>query len=139
MTETEYPLTGELSYENITGQENAAVINSIRLWDWRPLRRTFRQLQELRSQYDFPDVDIDRNTKVLDVLSRSYSNYRWQIRKPVSGWGIYLLRHLQVLMTSFPDHFPPDSCGGVEEILLLQWTSQVIESNGSLPKGGSQR
>jgi len=60
VTETEYPLTGELSYENITGPENAAVINSIRLWDWRPLRRTFRQLQELRSQYDFADVDIDR-------------------------------------------------------------------------------
>ena len=60
VTETEYPLTGELSYESIMGQENAAVINSIRLWDWRPLRRTFRQLQELRSQYDFYDVDIDR-------------------------------------------------------------------------------
>ncbi|MCZ6681025.1 MAG: UPF0182 family protein [Candidatus Poribacteria bacterium] len=62
VTEKEYPLTRELSYEDITHQENAAVINSIRLWDWRPLRRTFRQLQELRSQYDFPDVDIDRYT-----------------------------------------------------------------------------
>lgn len=60
VTETEYPLMGELSYENITGEENTAVINSIRLWDWRPLRQTFRQLQELRPQYDFYDVDIDR-------------------------------------------------------------------------------
>ena len=60
VTEKEYPLTGELSHDSIAGPENAAVIKNIRLWDWRPLRRTFRQLQELRSQYDFFDVDIDR-------------------------------------------------------------------------------
>ena len=60
VTEEEYPLTEQLSYDDITSAENAPVFNSIRLWDWRPLRRTFRQLQELRSQYDFNDVDIDR-------------------------------------------------------------------------------
>ena len=58
--EEEYPLTEAISYDDIKSQENAPVFNSIRLWDWRPLRRTFRQLQELRSQYDFYDVDIDR-------------------------------------------------------------------------------
>ena len=62
VTEEEYPLTEELAYSDITGPENASVINSLRLWDWRPLRRTFRQLQELRPQYDFYDVDIDRYT-----------------------------------------------------------------------------
>ena len=60
VTEEEYPLTEQLSYDDITSTENKPVFNSIRLWDWRPLRRTFRQLQELRSQYDFNDVDIDR-------------------------------------------------------------------------------
>ncbi len=60
VTEEEYPLTEELNYDDITSLENKPVFNSIRLWDWRPLRRTFRQLQELRSQYDFNDVDIDR-------------------------------------------------------------------------------
>jgi len=58
--EEEYPLTEAISYDDITSQENAPVFKSIRLWDWRPLRRRFRQLQELRSQYDFYDVDIDR-------------------------------------------------------------------------------
>ena len=62
VTEEEYPLTEELAYSDITGAANAPVINSIRLWDWRPLRRTFRQLQELRPQYEFYDVDIDRYT-----------------------------------------------------------------------------
>ena len=60
VTEQEYPLTEQLNYDDIRSAENAPVFNSIRLWDWRPLRRTFRQLQELRSQYDFNDVDIDR-------------------------------------------------------------------------------
>ena len=60
VTEQEYPITETLSYADITSPENEPVLNSIRLWDWRPLRRTFRQLQELRSQYDFFDVDIDR-------------------------------------------------------------------------------
>ncbi len=71
VTEEEYPLTEQLNYEDIKSSENAPVFNSIRLWDWRPLRRTFRQLQELRSQYDFNDVDIDRyvvNGEIRQVM-----------------------------------------------------------------------
>ena len=67
VTEEEYPITEKLSYADITSPENEPVINSIRLWDWRPLRRTFRQLQEIRSQYDFYDVDIDRYTINDDI------------------------------------------------------------------------
>ena len=29
-------------------------------------------------------------------------------KETVLDWGICLLRHLQVLAASFPDHFPPD-------------------------------
>ena len=29
-------------------------------------------------------------------------------KETVSDWGVCLLRHLQVLAASFPDHFPPD-------------------------------
>lgn len=71
VTEEEYPITETLSYADITSPENEPVLNSIRLWDWRPLRRTFRQLQELRSQYDFFDVDIDRylvNDNIQQVM-----------------------------------------------------------------------
>ena len=39
---------------------NFDTIQNIRLWDYRPLTRTYKQLQEIRSYYDFPDVDIDR-------------------------------------------------------------------------------
>ena len=29
-------------------------------------------------------------------------------KESVSDWGVHLLRHLQILMASFPEHFPPD-------------------------------
>lgn len=35
-------------------------VESIRLWDWRPLIQTYKQLQEIRVYYDFNDIDIDR-------------------------------------------------------------------------------
>lgn len=42
--------------------ENEDVLRNIRLWDWRPLGQTYRQLQGLRPYYDFNDVDVDRYT-----------------------------------------------------------------------------
>ena len=33
---------------------------NIRLWDWHALQDTLRQIQEIRTYYDFPDIDIDR-------------------------------------------------------------------------------
>jgi hypothetical protein len=39
---------------------NQDTLQNIRLWDWRALQDTLRQLQEIRTYYDFPDIDIDR-------------------------------------------------------------------------------
>lgn len=39
---------------------NEPTIKNIRLWDYRPLMRTYSQLQEIRLYYTFTDVDIDR-------------------------------------------------------------------------------
>lgn len=41
---------------------HAATIDNIRLWDWRALQATLKQIQEIRTYYDFRDVDIDRYT-----------------------------------------------------------------------------
>ena len=41
---------------------NQATLSNIRLWDWRALQDTLRQIQEIRTYYDFPDIDIDRYT-----------------------------------------------------------------------------
>lgn len=39
---------------------NIDTLRNIRLWDWKPLKQTYRQLQELKPYYSFIDVDIDR-------------------------------------------------------------------------------
>lgn len=41
-------------------EANEETIKNVRLWDYRPLLRTYGQLQEIRLYYAFSDVDIDR-------------------------------------------------------------------------------
>jgi len=41
-------------------EQNEVTINNIRLWDPRPLKDTYNQIQSIRLYYDFNDVDIDR-------------------------------------------------------------------------------
>lgn len=42
--------------------DNRETIKNIRLWDHRPLKDTFNQIQSIRLYYDFNDVDVDRYT-----------------------------------------------------------------------------
>jgi uncharacterized membrane protein (UPF0182 family) len=39
---------------------NRVTLDNVRLWDWRALQDTLRQIQAIRTYYDFPDIDIDR-------------------------------------------------------------------------------
>jgi uncharacterized membrane protein (UPF0182 family) len=50
---------------------NQATLQNIRLWDWHALQDTLRQIQEIRTYYDFPDIDIDRyniNGSIREVM-----------------------------------------------------------------------
>ncbi|HTZ83760.1 MAG TPA: UPF0182 family protein [Candidatus Acidoferrales bacterium] len=58
VTEREFP--AETSVEAADAANNQATLQNIRLWDWRALQDTLRQIQEIRTYYDFPDIDIDR-------------------------------------------------------------------------------
>ena len=49
---------GNLSLADI--RANAPTIDNVRLWDRDPLLQTFGQLQEIRTYYDFINVDDDR-------------------------------------------------------------------------------
>ncbi|MEM9773580.1 MAG: UPF0182 family protein [Chloroflexota bacterium] len=40
--------------------DNEAALDNVRLWDYRPLLSTYRELQELRPYYQITNVDIDR-------------------------------------------------------------------------------
>ena len=65
----EFP--AEVSVEATDAANNQATLQNIRLWDWRALQDTLRQIQEIRTYYDFPDIDIDRyeiNGNVRQVM-----------------------------------------------------------------------
>ena len=55
-----FPAEKTPSYQDIV--ENNETINNIRLWDHRPLKDTYNQIQAIRLYYDFHDVDVDRYT-----------------------------------------------------------------------------
>jgi len=54
----EFP--AETTVEAADAANNQATLQNIRLWDWHALQDTLRQIQEIRTYYDFPDIDIDR-------------------------------------------------------------------------------
>ena len=53
-----FPVSDSLTYQDI--KENHHTIENIRLWDRRPLIRSYKQLQEIRLYYDFKSVQVDR-------------------------------------------------------------------------------
>ncbi|HXN22213.1 MAG TPA: UPF0182 family protein [Candidatus Dormibacteraeota bacterium] len=81
---------------------NQATLQNIRLWDWRALQDTLRQIQEIRTYYDFPDIDIDRYgidgvtrqvmlaTRELNVAKLPDSSRNWINEKLIytHGYGI---------------------------------------------------
>ena len=85
-----------------TRQNNQATLQNIRLWDWRALQDTLRQIQEIRTYYDFPDIDIDRYeidgttrevmlaTRELNVDKLPESSRNWINEKLIytHGYGI---------------------------------------------------
>ena len=48
------------------------------------------------------------NVKALDMLNQELFQLQMADKETVLDWDIHLSRHLQVLVASFPDCFPPD-------------------------------
>ncbi len=57
-SQREFP--AEITVDAADPANNQPTLQNIRLWDWRALQDTLRQVQEIRTYYDFPDIDIDR-------------------------------------------------------------------------------
>ncbi len=53
-----FPVAVSLQAADFAPEEG--ITKNIRLWDHRPLKATFSQIQEFRLYYDFYDVDVDR-------------------------------------------------------------------------------
>ena len=110
--------------------ENPETIQSIRLWDYGPLLTTYKQLQELRPYYRFPDVDIDRYVidgsyrQVMlsprELSAEELPEQTWQNQHLfyTHGYGLCLSPVNQVTDEGLPDLFvhgiPPRSTVDVE-------------------------
>jgi uncharacterized membrane protein (UPF0182 family) len=81
---------------------NQPTLQNIRLWDVQALKDTLRQIQEIRTYYDFPSIDIDRYqidgnlrevmlaTRELNVDKLPVSSQNWINDKLIytHGYGI---------------------------------------------------
>jgi uncharacterized membrane protein (UPF0182 family) len=88
--------------EAVEAGNNQTTLENIRLWDWRALQDTLRQIQEIRTYYDFPDIDIDRYqiggsvrqmmlaTRELNVDKLPQSSRNWINEKLIytHGYGV---------------------------------------------------
>ncbi|MGH8226836.1 MAG: UPF0182 family protein, partial [Steroidobacteraceae bacterium] len=55
-----HPFPADTGVSSIDPSQHRTTLDNIRLWDWRPLQDSLKQIQEIRTYYDFPDIDIDR-------------------------------------------------------------------------------
>ncbi|MCW5852018.1 MAG: UPF0182 family protein [Anaerolineae bacterium] len=97
--------------------DDAVTIRNIRLWDYRPLKQTYSQLQEIRSYYDFVDVDLDRYTfpgdpnglQQVTISARELSSSQLQNRTWVNthlefshGYGLVMSPVNEVTPQGYP-------------------------------------
>jgi uncharacterized membrane protein (UPF0182 family) len=100
VSQREFP--AETTVDATDPGNNQATLQNIRLWDWRALQDTLRQIQEIRTYYDFLDIDIDRYnidgttrqvmlaTRELSVDKLPESSRNWINEKLIytHGYGI---------------------------------------------------
>ncbi|MBI1847597.1 MAG: UPF0182 family protein, partial [Candidatus Rokubacteria bacterium] len=99
---------------------NVTTVRNIRLWDHRPLLRTFAQLQEIRTYYKFLDIDVDRYTLkgeyrqvMLSARELSYQNLnpRIWINEHLTfthGYGIVAGPVNRITAEGLPEFFVKD-------------------------------
>jgi len=109
---------------------NAPTIENVRLWDRAPLLRTFGQLQEIRTYYDFVQVDDDRywiegryrqvllSPRELNVASLPTRTFINEHLTFTHGMGLTMSPVNQVTTQGLPVLFvkdlPPSSTGSLK-------------------------
>ena len=56
------PFAAGTTVADADAAKNQPTLQNVRLWDAQALQDTLRQIQEIRTYYDFPGIDIDRYT-----------------------------------------------------------------------------
>jgi uncharacterized membrane protein (UPF0182 family) len=111
--EPEFPARKEAP---IDFTRNAAMLDNVRLWDWRPFHDTVTQIQALRPYYLFADTDVDRYMidgryrqvllapRELDLTQLGDAQSRWVISHTIytHGYG-WRWRVNRITAAGFPN------------------------------------
>ncbi|MBN1499536.1 MAG: UPF0182 family protein [Spirochaetes bacterium] len=138
-------------------EQNRTTLNNIRLWDWKPLQQTYKQLQELKPYYTFMDVDIDRymidgNKVAVNLSAREISTEKlaqqtqtWVNKHLIytHGYGLVMSRVDTVTPEGLPDmiirDIPPKSSIGFTaerpEIYYGEHSNGYIMTNTAVTPG----
>ncbi|ADN34785.1 protein of unknown function UPF0182 [Methanolacinia petrolearia DSM 11571] len=123
--ETPFNVSYDLTAQDI--EDNRLTAENIRLWDWRPLKSTYEQLQLFRTYYAFNDVDVDRyeingsykevliSAREMDTGSLSSTAQTWVNTHLVytHGYGVVMTPVDEVTSEGLPEFYikdiPPSS------------------------------
>jgi uncharacterized membrane protein (UPF0182 family) len=127
---TERALSGDAELTRDDIARNRDTLDNVRLWDHDPLRETFSQLQEIRTYYDFVQIDNDRyriNGQLRQVMlsarelnSASLQNRTWVNERLTftHGYGLTLGPVNQVSAEGLPvlyvQNMPPETEAGFQ-------------------------
>lgn len=145
----------DLSYKDITANKDA--LESVRLWDWRPLQQTYKQLQELKQYYFFHDVDVDRynidgkkiavnlSARELSIDGLGGNSQTWQNRHLIytHGYGVVMSRVDRISSEGLPvfliKDIPPKTDVGIKidkpEIYYGEHKNDYVITNTSIKPG----
>ncbi len=144
-----------LNYSDIL--KNRTTLENVRLWDWRPLKQTYKQLQELKRYYYFNDVDVDRYivngkkiavnlaARELSIDSLSKNSRTWQNTHLIytHGYGIVMNRVDKITDNGQPEFIindiPPKTREGFKldrpEVYYGEHNNSYVISNTSINPG----
>jgi len=148
--EFDFGSVADLTAEALAGAE--ATIRNIRLWDYRPLRDTYAQIQEIRLYYEFVDVDVDRyyldgDYRQVTLSAREMATDQLQSRTWVNdhlqfthGYGLVMSPVNEVTPEGLPEllirDLPPRTQPGLEitrpEIYYGEKTDDYVFVNSTI-------
>ena len=115
-----HDLSGEATLTRADVAANAATVENVRLWERELLKQTFGQLQEIRTYYDFVNVDDDRymidgNYRQVHLAARELNTQSLPTRTFINerltfthGMGITMAPVNQVTTEGLPVLFVKD-------------------------------
>ncbi len=113
-----FPVNEVLTAEDL--QKNDATVKNIRLWNYMPLLSTYAQLQQIRTYYEFVDVDNDRykingNYRQVMLSARELSHEQLPSRIWINehlvythGYGVVYSPVNQISKEGLPEFFVKD-------------------------------